>query len=263
MAITTANQLVTAIAGGQTVYTDKASMVAIVGTYQSLWTAGIIPAAGGTPAASPGAVPTNATVGAIPYLNPSAASVGYLAGCDLAGANAITLTIYDRLVHTSGMFGNETAVQTVNSTALTRYTSGVGVQCWLEVYTALGVTSASVSVEYTNQSGVSGRGGTATIVASATAGTSFPVALAQGDTGVQSVQSCQLSISTGTAGNFGITLGYDLTTIGLMNHLVEQTNDYAQIGLPVIQPNACLAYRVLPTLTSTGALLANFLFVQG
>jgi hypothetical protein len=39
--------------------------------------------------------------------------------------------------------------------------------------------------------------------------------------------------------------------------------DYAGLGLPVIQPDACLAYHLLPSTTSTGTVLTELTLAQG
>ena len=74
---------------------------------------------------------------AFPFSAIAGGSTAYLAR--LAGAISVagSLLIYDRLVHTSGLSGTVASptAQTVNTTPLTRYTSGAGVECWLEWYT--------------------------------------------------------------------------------------------------------------------------------
>lgn len=119
--------------------------------------------------------------------------------------------IVDRLSHTGGLSGTTTGAQTTNlpTAALTRHTSGEGVWIALEIYTTIGTTARTVTVSYTNQAGTSGR----TTVISRIGGVNFNVQprflilpLQAGDTGARSVQSVTLSDSTGTAGNFGVTL---------------------------------------------------------
>jgi hypothetical protein len=156
-----------------------------------------------------------------------------------------------------------TTAQTVNSTALTRYTSGVGVQCWLEFYTATGATACTATVSYTNQAGASGRSGTAAIPATTVIGQIIPVTLAAGDTGVQSVQSVTLSATTGTAGNFGVTLLQFLAAIPVSQINAGDVLDYVGTGLVQIQNNACLAYLVFCSTTNTGSINTGLNFIQG
>ena len=208
-------------------------------------------------------MPTSSTAGAIPFTNPTGSNTLYLGRFAATSSSANSLILIDRLVHTAGLSGTSTSAQTVNSTAITRtYNSGANVGCWIEVYTQLGSTAVTATVSYTNQSGTSGRSGTAAIPATAKVGLVVPLSLQSGDTGVQSVQSVTLSASTGTAGSFGITLAQRIATIPL-NANIGQTFDYAQVGLPQIQPSACLSYYVLPSTTSTGSIITELTLVQG
>jgi hypothetical protein len=263
MAITSENGLIAALASGQLFSSYYQSFGSTSGRTQSLWTAGGQPGAGATPATGAGAVPTSATAGAIPFVNPSGANTGYLARMTASSSQANFLRIYDRLVHTSGLSGTVTTAQTVNTVAITR-TYSTPVSAWLEIYGAVGGTATAATVSYTNQAGTTGRTGTAVIAASASAGNLFPIVLQSGDTGVQSVQSVTLSASTGTAGNFGITLMANLASVGIPGPgLACPPLNYAALGLPVIQPNACLAAMVIPTTTGTGSIYAELTLAQG
>ncbi len=264
MAITTMDQLVSAMASAQYVDTEEASIaVKAAGDFASLWTAGGRPGAGAAPGSAGGIANTSSTTGAIPFTNPGGSNTMYLGRLEISGATPGSVILYDRLVSTSTLSGTVTTAQTVNSTALTRYTNGTGVGCWLEWYTATGSTATTATISYTNQSGTSGRSGTASIKASPDAGYMFPVSLASGDTGVQSVQSVTLAATTGTAGNFGITLAYRICTVPIAVANIGQLFDYAQVGLPVIQSNACLAYKVLASTTSTGQIITGLTLAQG
>ena len=267
MAITTMDGLVAAIAGAQLYYTYEASLGAkAAGSFESLWTATGWPGAGSTPGTGAGAVPTNATAGAVPFVNPGGANTLYLARLGVTGATVGTVILYDRLVHTSGLSGTVITAQTVNSTALTRYTSGNGVQCWLEFYGATGSTGVTATISYTNSAStpVSGRSGTAAIPATTVIGQVIPMMLAAGDTGVTSVQSVTLSATTGTAGNFGITLASDLAMAPIqIANVAAPIADFGQLGLPIVLPNGCLAYRVLASTTSTGIIQTQLTLAQG
>jgi hypothetical protein len=263
MAITTMDGLVAALASGQYIDTEEASVAGVAGQYTSLWTAGGRPGAGAVPATGVGQANTNSTAGAIPYVNPGGSLTGYLARLEASSSAAESLIVYDRLVSASGLSGTVTTAQTVNSTALTRYTSGVNVGAWLEWYTATGSTACTATISYTNQAGTSGRSTTVAIAASTPAGRMIPIPLASGDTGVQSVQSVTLSVSTGTAGNFGITLAARICTVPLILANAGVIFDYAALGLPVIANNACIAFKVLCTTTVTGYVLTGMTFVSG
>ena len=115
--------------------------------------------------------------------------------------------LIDRLSHQGGLSGIVAGAQTTNlpTAALTRYTDGVGVCIGLESYSAMGGTATTITASYTNQSGVSGQ--TTKAVASNSTGAAFQILpLADGDTGVRSVESVTFAATTGTAGNIGVTL---------------------------------------------------------
>jgi hypothetical protein len=127
-----------------------------------------------------------------------------------------TVIIYDRLVQSSGHSGIVTTAQTVNTAALTRYTSGVGVFMGVCIFSTVGTTATTFTVSYTNSSGTSGR----TSPACTIGGTNdrntarfICIPLQVGDVGVQSVQSVTLAATTGTAGNFGIVLWRPLLAV--------------------------------------------------
>jgi hypothetical protein len=225
------------------------------GTYQSLWTASGQPGAGSTPATGSGAVPTNSTAGSLGQSNPS--NTLYLAAATCVGATQGTLIFYDRLVHTSGLSGTVATAQTVGTPALTRYTSGVDVELWLEFYTATGASAVNVTASYTNTVPTSGQ--TTTSIAfpvSPVAGQMIQLPLAAGDLGVTAVASVTLSATTGTAGSFGVTLLRRLAEIPITVVDVGMALDPVALGFPQIQSNACIVGMVLCSTTSTGLIQA-------
>lgn len=127
----------------------------------------------------------------------------------LAGA---TVTAVDLLNVSGGLSGIVTTEQTTNlpTAALTRYTSGDGVMIGLVIYAAIGSTATTVTVRYTNQAGTANRVSPATSFGGASGfrevGRILPIALADGDTGVRSVEGVTVTATTGAAGNFGVCL---------------------------------------------------------
>ena len=117
--------------------------------------------------------------------------------------------ITDRLVHSGGLVADITTEQTTNlpTAALPRYTDGIGVMLALDVYTATGGGSTTVTARYTNQDGVAGRV-TQVVVwpASTPMNRRFILPLQDGDTGVRSVEGVTFAGSTDAAGNVGVTL---------------------------------------------------------
>lgn len=264
MAIATMDDLVAALPG-QVLSFYKPSLTAKgAGTWQSLWTAAGTPGAGSTPASGTGGtVCTSSTAGALTFINPTGGDLTYLARA-LAATNTVgSLIIYDRLVTTSGLSGTSTGTQTVNSSALTRYTDGVGVTAWVEWYTATGGTASNLTLSYTDQAGTTGR--TAPAVAftqTPVIGQMQPIPLI-GNDGIRVAESVTLSASTGTVGNFGITLMRRLLTIPMPLANTSTAMDAFAAGLQDIKDSACLAFAVWCSTTSTGIVNGEISLAQG
>ncbi len=268
MAFTSYDTIVAALAAGngQSFPWMKQSITTTTARWYSLFKSAGNPAAGSTPASGSGAAATSATTGAFPIVNPSGVNLLRALTYGAGGGTAGMSMIYDRLVHTSGLVGNLNTAQTINSAALTRYTTGVGVMCALEVYTAIGSTPTTATISYTNQAGVAGQiSGTITIPATLVAQSMvFPFPLAAGDTGIQSVQSLTLAASTGTAGNIGITLYYPLAMIAWnANGYNERDLILQTANLPEVKANACLALASYATASTLGDEIGTLILAQG
>lgn len=128
-----------------------------------------------------------------------------------SGIGGIAVMLVDILNISGGLDGTITTAQTTNlpTAALTRYTSGVGVQAALCVHTVVGTTGTTATVSYTNEAGTPGRTSTAVpfgAVGFREVGSLIRIPLQAGDTGIQSVESVKLAATTGTIGNFGVLL---------------------------------------------------------
>lgn len=253
MAISTLDELIAAARQNSAIYKAAATAKG-AGSFHSLWATAGLPGAGAAAGSAAGAACSNATTGAINVAGPGGANKLYLAGLELAGATVGTFILYDRLVHTSALSGTVTTAQTVSSAALTRYTTGEGVECWFEWYAATGGTGVTATVSYTNEAGTAGRSGSVAVIATPVIGQLIPMTLQARDKGVRSVESVTLSATTGTAGNFGITLIKRLATVPIATANVGQILDFGSTGLPEIVSGACLAFAVLASTTSTGIL---------
>lgn len=165
------------------------------------------------------AVPTSATAGALGQKNKSGGATQravlsklqqILTGTTSAVTNGYVMVV-DRLSHQGGLSGTTTGAQTTNlpTAALTRFTNGINVWAGLEIYTTVGGSGSTVSASYTNSAGTNGRTTQACLFGQASFNSAPAVVVlntASGDKGVKSVESVTLSGSTGTAGNFGVTL---------------------------------------------------------
>ena len=233
------------------------------GTWHSLFLAQQIPPAGAAPGALAGVVPTSSTTGAITFTN---GSTSYLGQMEAASSVAGTLILYDRLWANSGMDGTITVDTTLGSVvALTRPdANGADVEMWGEIYTPIGATARTLTVKYTNQSGTTGQTATYSHPANAeSTGQMFPITLQAGDTGVQVPTSYSWSGTTGTAGNFGITLLRRIASLTLPLIEIGQVSDFTQIGLPKIYDSACLSLMVFCTTTTSGVFQGAISIVQG
>jgi hypothetical protein len=249
MAIVSMDELVDALANSSEripIFRQAPTAAIAVASPYSLWRtpSGMGGVAGSNPPTGVGESCTKATSGAVPFTAPGGADSVYLAGVEMAMTDEGLFTIYDRLVHTSGLSGTVTTAQTVNSAALpSRATGGANVEAWIEVYTAIGATSRTLTVSYTNQDGTSGRSGTVTVAISMKAGEMRPIALQGGDTGVRSVENVTWSGTTGTAGDFGITLLRRIASVAVIGLYGVAQADAFDLGLPLIDPNSCLAFQ--------------------
>jgi hypothetical protein len=195
----------------------------------------------------------------------------WLAGFRSNKDRAATVILADRLVHTDGLSGTVTTAQTTNlpTTALTRYTSGVGVLAALEIYGALGATATTFTCSYTNSGGTSGRTSPAYPIGSTTynqVGRFLIMPMQAGDVGVKSVESVTVLASTLTAGNFGVTLfkplyaHFDPFTFA-QGPVVQ---DFVNTALlPQIQNGACLF--VIESLSATASAISHneVLLIEG
>lgn len=231
-----------------------------LGTMHSLWKAGGFPTAGANPplfSAGSGYVPTNATQGAFPLTNPASGNA-YFSRLDVAGATNGQLIIYDRVWACSGFATNTTSLQSITTPGdVGRYSTFEGIELWLEVYSAPGATGATWTIGYSNQANTSGRSAVYAHPANAeSVGQMMPVAFQAGDVGVRSPTSFQCSVSSGTAGDIGLTLLRRVATIPIRADGVAL--DAFDLGLDRVLDDACLAMLVFCTATNTGLITGSF-----
>lgn len=245
-----------------------AATAPIAGRLQSMWTYDGYPAGGATP--STAAIPTRTTQGAIPFTAPGGSREKFLISAGVVPSITGVFLLYDRLFHIGGLSGTATTAQTVQgnpaSPALTRNTGGAGNIAWAEIYTIIGATSTTLTMNYTNQAGTSGRTSTINIGSTGfrevTRAQRIP--LAAGDSGIQAINTVQLSATTGTVGNFGITIAQPLAWIPVGAAGAGGWRDYTTglPGIPAINPDACLALAYIATGTTAPEMWAAATFVE-
>lgn len=241
-----------------------AATATIAGRPASLWTYDGHPSGGVAPGAV--AVPTNATAGALPFTSAGGGRQSWLVQGWATGLVAGTLVLYDRLLHISGLSGTTTTAQTVGGT-LTRNTGGVGNFIMAEVYTLVGTTATTITCSYTNTVPTSGRTTTAVVFG----GTGFRevtravlMPLASGDDGVTAVASTTVAASTGTAGNFGITVGRPRAYIGIGAAGAPGWRDFITglPGIPEIEAGACLSLLWFPSTVTAPEIFGGYGIVE-
>jgi hypothetical protein len=169
---------------------------------------------------------------------------------------------------------DDTQQDMTNPVSLPRYTDGNGVKMML-VGSVAGIANATVTVTYTNQAGVSGRQSVSTyIIPSATgvicsnsaiaAGNTVSATpflpLADGDSGVRSVESVQFSTPAG--GFCTLVLVKPLASLPVYEASVpsEKTFGPEFFQFPEIKPNAYLNLIAHQGAAQTGQLRCEFLF---
>ena len=246
---------------------DKASISSqIANSYCSLWRAM------GQP--GPGAIPTvvatcnNTTVGTIGFNQQTSPSTSYGAYLEIATGNtAMTMELHDRLANMGGLNGTLTTAQSVNLDLNTLLaTDNIDtrkgdanyndVQWWLEWYTATGVTAVTATIVVTYNDGTTGNLSVLSLAATRPASHMIPlnslIPSAQSGKFIRGIVSVTLSATTGTAGNFGVTVTRPRMTLSSPFANFKFIADWAQLGLPEIYNSSAIFPIVLTSTTSTG-----------
>lgn len=215
-----------------------------------------------------GAVHTNTNVGAwsLGMSDPGGSNKKYLLTLGWMSTGQINmLMLVDLLVAAGNILATTNTAQTVNSTALTRYTTGAGVLATMHVTTAIGTTASNISLSsYTNQAGTAARANTAVaMTTSAIVGRLLPVTTGammnfqSGDYGIRSVETITLSAAM-SAGVMALNLYYPLAFCpGIGANIYTERDSTIQIdGITEIanasQVLGCLNVYCLPNSSSTG-----------
>ena len=279
MAITTRDQLIDAMANNSSrVIIDKASLSnAVAGQFHSLWRATGQPGQGAIPTTA--AVCAHGLLGSIAFTQQTAPATSYLGILEgLCSNSSTTLEIHDRLMHMGGLVGNVATAQTVsldldanigtsNLDARKGDATYSDVQWWLEWYTDTGATVATATVNVTYNDASSGNLTAISLAATRRASFMQPLngLIPAADAGkyIRDVNTVTLSISTGTAGNFGVTATRYRAALYQPVANARFTADWAGLGLPeVANTSALFAIQVAGT-TSTGTVRATGKIIHG
>ena len=229
-----------------------AATAPIAGRGCSLWEYDGMPAKGAVPTS--GAIPDRTLQGAIPFTAPGGSRDKHLIGASITPIVAGVFLLYDRLFHIGGLSGTSTAAQQIQDDpavpALTRNTGGAGNMAFYEIYTIIGATGTTLTMTYTNQAGTGSRTSTMNIGATGFREVSRMqrIPLAAGDSGIQAIEKVKLTATTGTLGNFGITIAQPLAWIPVGAAGTMGWRDYTTglPGIPVINTDACLSLMFIP-----------------
>ncbi|MGL4309817.1 MAG: hypothetical protein ACRCSU_04965 [Paracoccaceae bacterium] len=226
-----------------------------------------------------GAIPTTAAV--CNAATPGALPLAARAGAQERAISKITLhqptlgqslLTEDRLMHMGGLNGTLTTAQTVGidlgaNLANSNLAERIGapdyseIEWYVEWYTATGATIATPTVGVTFHDDTTATVniwnlGTTALPASVAASRRYKLSPVNGKF-IKAVSTLQLSVSTGTAGNFGVTAVRTLAECECRVINARQDFDWTQINLPLIRDNACVTSAVACATTSTGAITGS------
>ena len=269
MAITTLDGVIAGCEPPQFFYKALSGTLGAGRPYTPFYAAGIPGAAVAPTPGLSGVALTTSYSGQIPFTNPVSGN-SYLARfVGLSTAQSGQLILADRLWHNSGITITSTGSQAINSVTFPARdengtTAGAGVLLGVEVSAATGAGTPTITVTYTNSAGAGSKTGTNIIGTSATSpiGTFYPIGLAAGDTGVQSVQSLQLS-ATWTSGTIHLVAYRVLSVLQLANTGVSSAVDVVTGGMPVMYNNTVPFLIFVPNATTTTSLQGAMTVTQG
>ena len=246
---------------------DKASIASqTANSYCSLWRATGQPGQGAIPTVV--ATCNNTTVGTIGFNQQMSPYTSYGAYLEIATSNvAMTIELHDRLANMGGLNGTLTTAQSVNLDLNTLLaTDNINtrkgdanysdVLWWLEWYTATGGTAVTATIAVTYNDGTTGNLSVLSLAGSRPASHMIPlnslIPSAQSGKFIRGIVSVTLSATTGTAGNFGVTVTRPRMTLSSPFANFKFIADWAQLGLPEIYNSSAIFPIVLTSTTSTG-----------
>lgn len=278
MTITTLDGLVNALGNNSSrVVIDKASLSnAAVGQFHSLWRAAGQPGQGAIPTAVANC--NNSLTGGMQFTQQTSPATTYAAYLEAVCSNSsVTLELHDRLRHFGGLVGNVATAQTVsldldgvtadNMVARVGDSNYSDCQWWLEWYTDTGSTAATATVAVTYNDGTTGN--LTGISLAATRRVSFLqplnglITAAAAGKFIRAVNTVTLSVTTGTAGNFGVTVTRPRVSLGCPVANIKWSADWAALPLGEIPNSACLFPLIIAGSTTTGTIRGNGKLAHG
>jgi len=281
-AVTTYDDIIAGRAAGKAndIVFAKASVSTSSDQWEALFRAAGQPGAGSYTGIPGGAAHKRTDNGALSLglWDPTGGDAKYLLTFGYGSSSAFDMIMLaDLLVACGAILATTAADQTVNSTALTRYTTGAGVMACLDVTTALSNTAHTIRLKsYTDQGGTGGADtGAINSVAAAADGRVLPnVAgpffhLAAGDYGLRSVETFACGTAL-VAGAFALNLYFPLCYVpGVAADAYVERDSTIQIdGITELVMTGggelgCLVLYGLPGGSATGELTGFIRTVAG
>jgi hypothetical protein len=267
MAITTVDGV---IAGAQAPYNfyKGATPTLVAGRPHSLFYISGIPGAAAAPTPGLAGAALTTYSGQIPFSNPVSGNTHLMSFAAQSSGAAGSLWLCDRLWHNSGFTITSTSAQTVNSVAWpardrTGTTNGDQVYVGVEVSTATGSGTPTLTLNYTNSAGTAGRTGTNIVATAATSaiGVFYPIGLAAGDVGVRSIQTFTLS-ATWNSGTIHL-VAYRVIARVELNAGYSNAIDCITSGFPRLYDNSVPFLIYVPQTTTGSAISGRVSYTQG
>jgi hypothetical protein len=180
------------------------------------------------------------------------------------------LLLCDRLWHNSGFTITQTTAHNFTSATWPARdadgtTNGRGVILGVEVSTATGAGTPTITVGYVNSTATGGaRTATNTVptVATSAAGSFYPIGLQAGDVGVRSVSSLTLS-ATWNSGVIHLVAYRVLATLELPAAGIPNAVDALTSGMPRLYDTSVPFLLYIPQTTTTTQLSGSVVYTQG
>lgn len=267
MAITTLDGVLAGAQPSRQFYKTLTGTMVAGRPHSLFYTAGI-PGAAVAPSPGIGGAVLTTYAGQLPFTNPGSGN-SYLSKFQGHSTIAGTLMLCDRLWHNSGIDVTLNTEQTFTSSAqipardANGTTTGNGVFGGLEVVTALGAGTPTITLKYTNESGTAGQTATNLVstVASSISGSFYPIGLAAGDKGIQKAQSLTLS-ATMTSGTVSLVLYRVIARLSLAAQIGNEI-DCLSSAFTRFYDNSVPFIIFIPNTTTTSNITGEVAWTQG
>lgn len=270
MAITTVDGVIAGFKPAQFIQKELSGTLVAGRSYTPFYAVGI-PSAAVAPTPGINGAPVTSYAGQIPFTNPSAGQNTYLARfAAFPTAQGGTIMLADRLWHNSGISVTTfPTAQTLTSATFPARdnngsSNGEGVFLGVEVSTATGAGTPTITVVYTNSDNEPSRTATNIFGTNATSaiGTFYPLGLQSGDKGVKSIQSIALSASW-TSGTIHLVAYRPLVSITAILAGTCNTVDALTSGLPRMYDNTVPFLIYTPNTTTSTGIIGTMTVTQG